>query len=98
VPAELPEKISFIHIDCGFGGDPLAHKKVILHLFEHIYPRMSPGAVCVLMDYNDPAANGLAQDLAPGVKMAADEFLAGKPESMVALYGNSYLHGYFRKA
>lgn len=97
LPAELPEKLSFIHIDCGFGGDPQAHKKVMLHCLESIYPRMSTGAICILMDYNDPAENGVAHDVAPGVKLACDEFLAGKPEKIEVLFGNQYLHACFRK-
>jgi O-methyltransferase len=97
LPAELPAVLSFIHIDCGFGGDPLEHKKVMMHCLESIYPKMAPGALCVLMDYNDPAENGIAHNVAPGVKLACDEFLAGKPESIMALYGNQYLHAYFKK-
>lgn len=98
LPVELPAAISFAHIDCGFGGDKFEHKKVMMHCLESIYPLMSKGAVCILMDYNDPAENGIAHDVAPGVKLACDEFLADKPEEIVALYGNQYLHAYFRKA
>jgi O-methyltransferase len=98
LPAELPGQLCFVHIDCGFGGDPLEHKKVMMHCLESVYPRMSPGALCVLMDYNDAAENGTAHDVAPGVKLACDEFLAGKPEEIICLYGNQYLHAYFRKA
>jgi len=97
LPSELPEKLSFIHIDCGFGGDPLDHKKVMMHCLESVYPRMATGAICIMMDYNDPAENGIAPNVAPGVKLACDEFLTGKPETIMALYGNTYLHAYFRK-
>ena len=97
LPANLPVKLSFIHIDCGFGGDPQAHKKVVLHCLESIYPRMTAGAVCILMDYNDPTENGVAHNIAPGVKLACDEFLADKTEKIEVLYGNQYLHAYFRK-
>ena len=97
LPAKLPGMLSFIHIDCGFGGEPPAHKKVMLHCLESVYPRMTKGAVCILMDYNDPAENGIAHNIAPGVKLACDEFLADKPEKIEALYGNQYLHAYFRK-
>jgi O-methyltransferase len=97
LPSELPDALCFIHIDCGFGGDKFEHKKVMMHCLESIYPRMSKGAICILMDYNDPAENGVAHDIAPGVKLACDEFLANKPEKIIALYGNQYLHAYFRK-
>ncbi|TWR27198.1 hypothetical protein FPZ42_09225 [Mucilaginibacter achroorhodeus] len=97
LPIELPEKLCFVHIDCGFGGNAEEHKEVMLHCLNSVYPRMSPGALCVLMDYNDPAENGIMPNIAPGVKMACDEFLTNKPETITALYGNSYLHAYFRK-
>lgn len=97
LPAELPQTLAFVHIDCGFGGDKFEHKKVIIHCLESIYPRMSKGAICILMDYNDVAENGVAHDVAPGVKLACDEFLANRPEKIEALYGNQYLHGYFTK-
>lgn len=97
LPYQLPEKISFVHIDCGFGGDAMDHKKVVAHCLESIYPRMSKGALCIMMDYNDPAENGSGHNIAPGVKMACDEFLANKTEKVIALYGNQYMHAYFRK-
>ncbi|MBD1394393.1 class I SAM-dependent methyltransferase [Mucilaginibacter glaciei] len=97
VPSQLPDKIAFAHIDCGFGGGAMEHKKVVLHCLENLYPRMSAGAICALMDYNDPTENGPGHDIAPGVKMACDEFLADKSEKVIALYGNQYMHGYFRK-
>lgn len=97
VPAQLPAVLSFVHIDCGFGGDPLLHKAIILHCLESVYPRMSKGAVCVLMDYHDQASDNGAYDANPGVKLACDDFLATRPEKIVALYGNQYAHGFFKK-
>lgn len=97
IPAQLPEKLSFVHIDCGWGGDPQLHKKIMLHCLQHIYPRLSKGAVCVMMDYHDAASGDKGLDVNPGVKVACDEFFIGKPEQIVALYGNEYSHAFFRK-
>jgi O-methyltransferase len=97
IPDQLPEHISFVHIDCGFGGDPLAHRDVILYCLESIYPRMSKNAVCVLMDYHDRSSSNKSYDVNPGVKLAADEFLSAKQEKIISLYGNQYAHGFFRK-
>ncbi|WP_161599551.1 TylF/MycF/NovP-related O-methyltransferase [Hymenobacter nivis] len=98
LPTQLPGQIAFVHIDCGFGGDAQQHKSVVQYCLEEVYPKMSVGAVCVLMDYHDRTAPGTGYDANPGVKMACDEFLATKPEQMVSLYGNHYSHGFFRKA
>ncbi|OOQ59434.1 TylF/MycF/NovP-related O-methyltransferase [Mucilaginibacter pedocola] len=97
LPAQLPEQIAFVHIDCGFGGDKFQHKAVMLHCFASIYPRMPKGAICVLMDYYDAKENSEGIDINPGVKLAYDEFFADKPEDIVALFGNQYNHAYFRK-
>lgn len=98
LPAELPAQVAFAHIDCGFGGDALAHKAVVLHCLRALYPRLSPGAVCVLMDYQRPPFRADSYGEAnPGVQLASDEFLADKPERVVELYGNQYAHGFFRK-
>lgn len=97
LPSQLPESICFAHIDCGFGGDKMEHKAIMIQCLEGIYPRMSKGAICVLMDYNNPEMNGPGVDINPGVKLACDDFLKDKPEEMVALYGNQYYHAYFKK-
>lgn len=97
LPAQLPEKIAFVHIDCGFGGNQIEHKNILLFCLNNVYPKLSKGAICVLMDYtgNDIIESGC--DVNPGVKLAANEFLKDKPEKMVALYGNEAYHGYFVK-
>lgn len=97
LPAELPERIAFAHFDCGMGDDPERHRDLLLHCLEHVYPRLSPGAIAVFMDYHDPdrTVNGLNSN--PGVRMACDGFLADRPERMEVLYGNDFSHGYFRK-
>jgi O-methyltransferase len=70
---------------------------------EYVYPRLSPGAVCLVDDYCDFDVFREAVDLCPGVKRACDEFLANKPEKVAVMYGgyDSALgygsHGYFRK-
>ena len=97
VPEQLPSKLSFVHIDCGVGTDPLIHKNQVLHLLKHIYPIMSTGAICMLMDYCDRDRGHTGRDFNPGVKIACDEFFTNKPEKVYALYGNQYSHGYFRK-
>ncbi|MCW3081252.1 TylF/MycF/NovP-related O-methyltransferase [Segetibacter sp.] len=97
LPKELPESIAFAHIDCGFGGDPLQHKEIVTHCLSSIYPRMSKGSVCVLMDYHDSSLTDKGFDANPGVKLACDEFLAGKEEKVTSLFGNQYSHGFFRR-
>ncbi|MEM8591711.1 MAG: TylF/MycF/NovP-related O-methyltransferase [Pseudomonadota bacterium] len=95
LPTELPDQIAFAHLD----GDLYSS---ILESLEHVYPRLSPGAVCLIDDYANLDLFG-SVDLAPGVKQACDEFLSGKPEKVSLLYGgfDSRLgygsHGYFRK-
>lgn len=97
LPTWLPDQIAFVHIDCGFGGEVEQHKQVMLYCFEHVYARMSTGAVCMLMDYNDPLENGRTLDINPGVKLAFDEFFMDKPEEIFCLYGKQYQHAFFRK-
>jgi O-methyltransferase len=96
VPAQLPNQVCFAHIDCGQGGDVTHHKKLVLFCLEHVYARMTPLAICLLMDYCDHSLVG-AWDCNPGVKLACDEFFKGKSESISVLYGGEYCHGYFRK-
>jgi O-methyltransferase len=96
VPGQLPETIAFVHIDCGFGGNPREHQATIQRLLEHVYPRMPRGAIGVLMDYHDLAqADGVNHN--PGVKPAADTFFTDKPEKVGSLWADEYAHGYFRK-
>jgi len=96
VPSQLPDQICFAHIDCGQGGDVARHKQLVLFCLEHVYTRMTPSAVCLLMDYCDRSLVG-AWDCNPGVKLACDEFFKEKSESISVLYGGEYCHGYFRK-
>ena len=98
IPSLLPDKISFLHLDCGYGGDTELHKNTVLFCLEHCYERMSPGAVAVLSDYHDKEVTVDGYDSNPGVKLACDIFLKDKPEKMFVLYGGEYSHGYFRKS
>lgn len=97
LPASLPEQICFAHLDCGFGGDTHQHSQTLLYCLSQLYPRLSRGAVVVLMDYHDAQTGDAGADANPGVKLACDAFLADKPERVAALYGNEYSHGFFRK-
>ncbi|RZL50962.1 MAG: hypothetical protein EOP00_01670 [Pedobacter sp.] len=97
LPSGLPEKIAFAHLDCGFGGDKFEHKEILLFCLNQVYPKLSKGAICVLMDYQDIEGIIGGHDVNPGVKLATDEFLKDKPEKMVGLYGNQCSHGYFIK-
>jgi O-methyltransferase len=98
VPRDLPGAMCFVAIDVGYGGaNKDEFKNLILHILEHIYPRLSPRGICVLADYCDPAlVNAIAVE-GGRVKMACDIFLKDKPEEMAVLWGNEYTHGYFRK-
>ncbi|HEU5321017.1 MAG TPA: TylF/MycF/NovP-related O-methyltransferase, partial [Methylomirabilota bacterium] len=89
LPTRLPDRICFAHLD----GD---YYDSIMVSLAHVYPRLSPGAVCLIDDYHDPSF-GPGWNLLPGVKKACDEFLADKPERVSMLYAAEYSHGYFRK-
>lgn len=97
IPTQLPDKLAFVHIDCGYGGDIEEHKETVLMLLNYIYPRMLPNAICLLMDYHDVNKVVGGTNSNPGVKMACDIFLADKPENVYQLYGNQFSHGYFKK-
>jgi O-methyltransferase len=65
--AELPEKISFACFDGDFYTS-------IMDSWEKVYSCLSPGAVVCVHDYG--------WDVLPGVKLACDDFLSDKPETM----------------
>ncbi len=94
---ELPEKIAFAHIDLGFEEEPRLIAQLVRKSLENIYPRMTPGSVCVLMDYHDPTRTLQGWDCSPGVKLACDRFFADKQEKMQVLFGGEYSHGFFRR-
>ncbi len=68
----------------------------MLTSLQHVYPRLSKGAICLIDDYCDPSVNKGWNKL-PRVKEACDHHLADKPERVSGLYASDYSHGYFRK-
>ncbi len=71
VPEHLPDKIAYAHIDVDLYGP-------VLHSLEHVYPRLSPGAICIIDDYS--------LETLPGAKKATDVFMADKPEKLIVLH------------
>ena len=98
VPVSLPDKIAFAHIDLGVGGNRDLHKELITHALRSVYEKMSPGAICVLMDYFIPGVTIEGYDSNPGTRMASDAFLSDKPEKIFTLPGGEFSHGFFRKS
>ncbi len=98
LPAALPDRIAFLHVDCGVGGDVDLHARLVTHCLESAYARMPAGAIGVLMDYYLPGVTAEGFDANPGVRQAADAFFSGKPEQVFTLYGGPCSHGYFQKA
>jgi len=90
LPTGLPEQISFAYLD----GD--LYSSILVSL-QHVYPRMSPGAICLIDDYADPEVYPEAWNKLPGVKAACDEYLADKPEKVSFIYSGGMSHGFFRK-
>ncbi len=97
IPAELPKKIAFAHIDLGTGANLGIHARLIGHALRNVYPRMSPSGIMVFMDYHVPHVTVNGNDSNPGVRVACDEFFADKPESIKLLYGGPCSHAYIRK-
>lgn len=97
LPAQLPDMIAFAHIDLGVGGGVDMHAALVTHALRSIYPRLSRGAVLVLMDYHVPGVTINGSDANPGVRLAVDAFFKDKPEMPLTLYGGAYSHGYVRK-
>lgn len=98
VPRDLPARIAFAHIDCGFGGDPKDHAAVVRHCLAGLYDRIPTGGVIVLMDHHDPGRTWAGKDCNPGARMGADAFLRDKPERFEPLYGGVCSHAYMRKS
>lgn len=89
LPTQLPDKISFAHLDGDFYSS-------ILESLIYVYPRLSKGAVVVIDDYCDPKQLD-ANNILPGVKKACDEFFKDKKEKVSVLVAGCEAHGYFRK-
>ena len=75
-------RFCFAHLDC----DIYQSYKETLEFF---YPRMTPGAIILLDEYNDPPW--------PGCNRAVDEFLTDKPERLVEIESDNYRKWYLRK-
>lgn len=65
VPSDLPDVISFVHLD-------LDLYEPCLHVLKHILPRLSKGGIIVVDDYAD-IEHHTHQNAYPGVKAACDE-------------------------
>lgn len=111
VPAELPERACFAHIDVGPAKSPEHLGQTMRHCVSSVYSRLARGAVCLIADYCESAAfdrDGFRRPVSmlpsvhwnqyPQVKQACDEFLADKPEKVFYLYAGEFSHGFFRKA
>ena len=90
LPEGLPEKIAFAYLDGDF------YDSIMVSL-QYVYPKLSPGAVCLIDDYCDPQINPKGWNRLPGVKKACDEYLVDKPEKMEFIYSGPYSHAFFRK-
>jgi len=97
LPGELPEVIAFAQIDCGVGGIPEYHAALIASCLRHIWPRLAPGAVCVIQDYHHPENPAAPTDYYPYIKPTVDRFLAGHGAQAAALLSGKYSHGFVRK-
>jgi O-methyltransferase len=90
----LPGKIAFALIDADLYESTLT-------ALNNVYHRLSPGAVCLLGVYWDPATKvNMTSDQhykSPGVKKACDKFLTNKPEKINILIAGNYTSAYFRK-
>jgi len=77
LPDSLPERIAFALIDADL-------YRSTIHALDAVYPRMSPGAVCLLGVYWDPGTPAaLTTDKrykSPGVKKAFDYFFSSKSD------------------
>ncbi len=67
---EPTRKYSFVHLDCDLYG---SYKTCL----EYFYPRMSPGSVILIDEYDDPPW--------PGCNKAVDEFLEDKAEKLTKI-------------
>lgn len=62
------ERFAFVHLDCDLPGPTRA-------ALAFFYPRLSPGGIIVVHDYNSGRW--------PGLREAVDGFMADKPESLI---------------
>jgi O-methyltransferase len=72
----------FAHLDC------VIHDSYRQTL-QYFYPRMVPGGIILLDEYNDPTW--------PGCTQAVDSFMAGKPEHITEIKRDNHIKYYLRK-
>jgi O-methyltransferase len=96
LPTELPDQIAFAHVDCGFGGDQDDHAKLVIYCLEHIYPRMAPKGIILLMDYVHPQV-WPSWDGNAGAGRGADAFFADKEETVTVLFAGEMSQGVVHK-
>lgn len=93
--SSLPDRIAFALIDADL-------YKSTLTALQNVYPKLSPGGICLFGVYWDPATKvEMTTDhnyKSPGVKKACDEFMEDKPEKINILIAGNYTSAYFRKA
>lgn len=94
---ELPPAIAWAQLDTGVGAPPDFHAALIQFCLAQLWPKLSPGAICVVQDYHDPASGSTAENYYPFIKTTVDAFLAPHGVQAVALYSGRYSHGFFRK-
>jgi len=70
--SDMPEQVAFAFLDCDFYHS-------MLDALALVYPKLSPGAALVVHDYHHHEL--------PGVKVACDQFMDGKPEKLEPVYG-----------
>jgi hypothetical protein len=75
-------RFSFVHLDCDVYD-------AYLECLKFFYPRVNPGGIILLDEYNDPPW--------PGCNLAVDEFLAGRPESLQVIALDNYEKYYIVK-
>jgi hypothetical protein len=80
---QAERRFCFVHLDCVLYD---SYRQCL----EFFYPRVSPGGIVLLDEYNDPPW--------PGCTRAVDEFLADKPEKIEQTLSDHQIKYYFRKA
>ncbi|PIS00756.1 MAG: hypothetical protein COT84_06085 [Chlamydiae bacterium CG10_big_fil_rev_8_21_14_0_10_35_9] len=79
LPLNLPNKISFAHLDADFYSSTLT-------ALEHVYPRLVDNGILLIDDYCDPKIFSKKNTL-PGVKRACDEFFKNTSQKIINLPG-----------
>jgi len=98
LPGELPAVIAFAQIDMGVGGLPEYHAALIESCLGHVWPRLAPGAVCVIQDYHHPENHVAPTDYYPFIKPTVDRFLTAHGARATAMLCGKYSHSFVRKS